>query len=79
MESSNINISRVQIRRRMWTSALLVIPAVISFINNSKHSNIRIVEILPILGCGICIGVFISNLFLLFNLNKQSNPTETGY
>ncbi|MEO6001097.1 MAG: hypothetical protein ABIN89_29875 [Chitinophagaceae bacterium] len=77
MDNTNLNISRVQTKRRMWTSALLSIIAAISIINNSKHSNIRIVEILPILGCGLCIGVFIAN-FALLNLNKQRNSTETG-
>lgn len=79
MDSSKIELSRVRVRRNLMSSAIPVIIAAIAFINITKHSNIRNVEIITILGCGMTFGAFIVNLVLFFKMNKQRNLTETGY
>lgn len=77
MDNNQTGKSKTQIRRSMRLCAIAVLVTAISFINITKRSNIRAVEVLTILACGIAIGAFIVNLSLLIKLKKQNDLTET--
>ena len=79
MDSSKIVKSHVKVRRNLMASVLTVIIAGIAFMDVTKHSNIRTVDLLAISGFGATIGVLIVNLVISFKLKKQRDSTGTGY
>ncbi len=79
MDSSKIEISGGQAKRFFIGMVIAVIISAICTMNVTKHSNIRNVDMIAILGFGATIGIFIISLRLLFKVKKQKNPTGTGY
>ena len=61
---------REMTRRSLRTSAVAVVISAGAFINVSKNSNIRTVEIVVLLALGVSIGVFLMNLMLVLKLKK---------
>jgi hypothetical protein len=72
MDNTTIERSRQQVRRSMIASATVMVISAGSFMNMSKNSNIRAVEILSLLACGISIGAFLVTLVLSLKMKKQA-------
>jgi hypothetical protein len=58
-------------RNGIRVSAIAVVVSAAAFINASKNSNIRAVEILSLLACGISIGALLANLAISFGLKRK--------
>ncbi|PQJ08740.1 hypothetical protein CJD36_022710 [Flavipsychrobacter stenotrophus] len=59
-----------KIKRNLRLSAIVTILSLTSLRTITKHSNIRAVDMVAILGAGMCIGVLLVNIFMLINRKK---------
>lgn len=63
-------MKELQIKRSIFLTATSVIVSFIAFLNITRHSNIRTVEVLVILALGMGISALIFNLAQLYNLKR---------
>jgi len=61
-----------RIKRSLLLSAFIVILTAGNFVRITENSNLRAVEVLTILVCGVAIGVFIVNLGLYLRHRKNT-------
>lgn len=70
MDKIKFERARHQVRRSLITSATALMISAGCFINVSKNSNIRAVEIVSLLACGMSIGAFLVTLVISMKMKK---------
>ena len=73
MENNQTNNIMARVRRTLRLTAIAIILCATGFINVTRHSTIRTVDMLPILALGIAIGACIANIAFMLWLKKQSS------
>lgn len=61
MENQKKELMQKQMRINMRMGAISLIIGLVSLSNVVKHSQIRNVDVVALLGCGMCMGVFMIN------------------
>jgi hypothetical protein len=70
MEKLKMIRAQQQARRSLTTSLTATVLSIAGFISISKNSNIRAVEIVSLLACGMSIGAFLVTLVLSIKMKK---------
>ena len=73
MENNKLEKIQLRSRRSLRLSAIAIIICATGFINVTRHSTIRTVDMLPILALGIAIGACIANIAFTVRIKKISN------
>jgi hypothetical protein len=61
------------VKRSLRTTSILMVIALANAIRLTGSNNLRAVNVVALLGCGMVIGVFLVNLIMFFKLKKQQN------
>ena len=64
-------MNKAKIKQSIALTAISVVVSFTAFLNITKHSNIRTVEVLVILALGMSISALIFNVAQLCNLKKE--------
>ncbi|MEP6595888.1 MAG: hypothetical protein ABJA71_08065 [Ginsengibacter sp.] len=63
-------MNKLQIKQSIFLTSISILVSFIAFLNITRHSNIRTVEVLIILALGMGISALIFNLAQLYRLKK---------
>jgi hypothetical protein len=65
-------MNKLQIKRSIALTSLSIVVSFIAFLNITRHSNIKAIEVLVILALGMGISALIFNIAQLFSLKRSA-------
>ena len=64
-----------KMKKRIRMSAIALVITLSASLSILRNSHVRVVEVLPILACGIALGALISNITMM-NFLKRNNTVQ---